>query len=1004
MTNALTVLGDATEANEALPADKPSRGRRLALARPALEAALAAVDATPDFASNPDEHIERRVLAKIEAYRAWLEEHDLLPPRDGLRPSTVLVLKAIKHYEYKPSEAVRLAISSLADLIVGGDAFRHVPERAVDLFLDVYADDVAARGYGLPRRRDDGEICWMTAAADAKLRLCDLDAISMNRLRAIDRTVDGPGIIVDPTEPPLVKGDRRPPNPAARGLIETAIAKMAGGLVEDPLEPGTVLISEFAEQAGVAVRDILDSPSNLALVTGAAASAGLVPHPAIAQRVYTYRQLKQFGRDIRRKEAAHRADVGLAARETVGALTKFIGGGSTASPDDQLVPADFADKVAAAIAAYTGEHGSGWKTEMERWIAYNDALRATLPLPGGFAAAVRVLMAETGTTVYRVRQECEAAAREWTLGKSVPSHKSEKSFQHLCKMLRIPVGRLSPMIASEWRKHLVDRPDARQNLLNRVLPADFRDLTPAQQAALLEERHATHAVQPTEHARKIAEAMKDEYRLAETDWTPAMLAAFETLIPEPKKKKMLRAPGQRTTREDVPLVERREWRVASIKFAKHLLSYTLGYFAKPAAEGTVDVSDLRPDDDENADGKFTVEPGLGIPTELLHPAIFAFIDLVTLHVWWSKRRNGGKLSPAIIDTVAHIMELLKPGTGHVWKNPGFITQLEKLDEWWRENEPVSNGGQPLFDIEPFREDWQAAIEQEYNQLALDLVQYKRNRTRALRDSFAPVSVFIEHASPMWHYMAGVRNLLASKPITTQSRHGHTRDCVMTLILVQTALRARNMLLRIGGQDPTIRKETDEDGNVLWRIRISGDEFKNYGSPHFAKDRDFNFVLEDEDGLYSLLDRYVEQARPYLLAGRDSDAFFVTANGNDFWTGQISSAYRKITAMHFVYNEATGRGVKGAMAHGVHAVRHIVATHIVKTEGDLYVAAFALQDSPRTIERHYARFLPGDRLRLAAKVLKQARMGLQTGRDDTAVAATVMRGALYEANAIQARAT
>lgn len=108
-----------------------------------------------------------------------------------------------------------------------------------------------------------------------------------------------------------------------------------------------------------------------------------------------------------------------------------------------------------------------------------------------------------------------------------------------------------------------------------------------------------------------------------------------------------------------------------------------------------------------------------------------------------------------------------------------------------------NGG-PLLDIEPFRDDWQGAVAREYEQLGHNLRQYNKGYTVPLRDPFAPIAVFVNNASPLTLYMEGVRNLLAARPVTTVSRHTHLRDCVMTLILVQTALRARNLLLRVDG--------------------------------------------------------------------------------------------------------------------------------------------------------------------------------------------------------------
>jgi integrase len=44
--------------------------------------------------------------------------------------------------------------------------------------------------------------------------------------------------------------------------------------------------------------------------------------------------------------------------------------------------------------------------------------------------------------------------------------------------------------------------------------------------------------------------------------------------------------------------------------------------------------------------------------------------------------------------------------------------------------------------------------------------------------------------------------------------------------------------------------------------------------------------------------------------------------------------------------------------GPHAMRHILATHIIKTTlGNYFLAAQALHDRPITVEKNYAQFLP-----------------------------------------------
>ena len=52
---------------------------------------------------------------------------------------------------------------------------------------------------------------------------------------------------------------------------------------------------------------------------------------------------------------------------------------------------------------------------------------------------------------------------------------------------------------------------------------------------------------------------------------------------------------------------------------------------------------------------------------------------------------------------------------------------------------------------------------------------------------------------------------------------------------------------------------------------------------------------------------------------------------------------------------------------------MVATHILKQTGSFEQASYAIQDVPDTILRHYGRFLPQDKVRVAADVLNQVWM-------------------------------
>lgn len=59
-----------------------------------------------------------------------------------------------------------------------------------------------------------------------------------------------------------------------------------------------------------------------------------------------------------------------------------------------------------------------------------------------------------------------------------------------------------------------------------------------------------------------------------------------------------------------------------------------------------------------------------------------------------------------------------------------------------------------------------------------------------------------------------------------------------------------------------------------------------------------------------------------------------------------------------------------LPHGPHSVRDVLATHVLKTTGSCEQASYAIQDTPVTVQAHYGRFLPQDKVALAAAVLNK----------------------------------
>lgn len=176
----------------------------------------------------------------------------------------------------------------------------------------------------------------------------------------------------------------------------------------------------------------------------------------------------------------------------------------------------------------------------------------------------------------------------------------------------------------------------------------------------------------------------------------------------------------------------------------------------------------------------------------------------------------------------------------------------------------------------------------------------------------------------------------------------------------------------------------------WDVFAPVEAFKNKGSSFFGK-KPFHARLPDLAGLYPIIDAYLNRHRKVLLKGSvDPGTFFVrlvtsTQESATFKVALFYLVWRRIIIRYGIYNPYTRRGaIVGLKPHGPHAVRDILATHILKMTGSYELASFAIQNTPQVIAKHYGRFLPVDKTALAADILndvwrKNAKRGKRKGR-------------------------
>lgn len=138
------------------------------------------------------------------------------------------------------------------------------------------------------------------------------------------------------------------------------------------------------------------------------------------------------------------------------------------------------------------------------------------------------------------------------------------------------------------------------------------------------------------------------------------------------------------------------------------------------------------------------------------------------------------------------------------------------------------------------------------------------------------------------------------------------------------------------------------------------------------------MLPDVGDLYRYIDSYLRVHRSVLLgSASDPGTFFVktvksTSQEAAYNQSTFYEAWRLTIQRYGIFNPYTKRGaIKGLLPHGPHNVRDVLATHVLKETGSYEQAGYAIQDTAEVVAQHYGRFLPENKIALAAKVINRA---------------------------------
>lgn len=303
--------------------------------------------------------------------------------------------------------------------------------------------------------------------------------------------------------------------------------------------------------------------------------------------------------------------------------------------------------------------------------------------------------------------------------------------------------------------------------------------------------------------------------------------------------------------------------------------------------------------------------------------------------------------------------LLQPKSGWLWLHPELAGRLPE-----RHQRSVQAAGE-----------WESYCAEVHKELRKALASLKRHREiKKTRDPMLPILPILnlpEPLSALNHalnlHRADLEARSQAYKLFSKNQATGWRDHLLISLLARFPLRAKHWGLLTYKEDGTGHLQKHPSNG--WQLVIPYEDFKNVrneavfppNAPNLALTLRFNQAASLQQ-LIPVLEFYLEHARPILAA--NGPLLFPKKEGKAMTALDLFFRIQDWTHEYLSQHSSRGRGIKGVHAFGPHAFRDIVATHIIKTTGSVTQAANILLDGEETVKRHYARFLPEDRLKLA----------------------------------------
>ncbi len=370
--------------------------------------------------------------------------------------------------------------------------------------------------------------------------------------------------------------------------------------------------------------------------------------------------------------------------------------------------------------------------------------------------------------------------------------------------------------------------------------------------------------------------------------------------------------------------------------------------------------------------------GHGVPLERLCFAMLVVPAVWDWYVRWREQRRGF-YTVWEVDMLSLAMGLTSAETGWLRQTPALVDALSPIDGLIGED-----------DIWRVRRDWAGACARLRAHAHRRMKEIERV-LRVHRDPFEPILPVLEADSPLAEYRKIADEIVRLMP---DGRYYPkcAAEALRALLMVRLGLHLgvrqknlRQLLVKPRGMTASSERRLEDlkrgemrwsDRDSAWEVFIPAIAFKNADSSFFSG-KPFRLLLPDLCGLYGHINRYLDGGRGLLLSGAaDPETFFVKSAKQSskhaaYDETTFYEAWRWITQRYGIYNPWTKRGaIVGLLPHGPHNVRDVLATHILKQTGSFEQASYAIQDTPEIVAKHYGRFLPENKVHLAAQILNK----------------------------------